>query len=849
MNKEFSPNELTNAIKSLFEMNNYEVEGPVKIHGAEIDLVARSLTERFSSPIYIEATIEYVSNEKYGKDTTKFILIQAKDPSSKCLIVSSRGFTIDVKERAIPSRIETLTYDELFQKFQNFGKYVEYITEKGDYAEELNQLSKVYEKAYFNDKIGKHVAVDFLNSWVQQSNPVNPWIVVVGDYGTGKTALTKYLQRHWVDNYKTNPNLPIPFRIELREFSKQFDERGLIHHFIDTNNLKIPIDFVFDLIRQGKVILLLDGYDEMAQYMHVRERRNCLTTLAKLSKDGARGILTSRPNYFTVTEELSILDAFYTQIEIEKRSLFGKRSIQSIIEKEKEYDSLLKRLVDRYERQIQDLDEIQTKNLVRNILDGDHEGQQIIIGILERVFKQTGSGDEVSLSGKPVIISYLIEVIDEIKRDEEGLRIPLGTLNEWQIFEYILLKLMLRDFRRADLIHPDDRRDFLRLLSIEISAFSNFKINEDGFRSLINNYFHNKFRVIQLHDEREKIKEQYFADLRSSATLTRSLNEDFWQFSHNSLREFLSTEYYYHKLLNNDIKIGKIVPISDVMKMFINSLPGGEIKILIEHLRNYYSNYVDKEIISFYMSLLWESALIEYKEYENPIGNFLSYLTNGRMDFSNIMIGRLNFFINGKTTKLSDLDIKSSILYDFEFKNCIIERSNFSESILSGIKFNDCHLLFSDFSNSVIEDVDFDNVLINNAIFNGAEIKLIKFNGKLYSGKEAQGILALNGAQIKNIEPIYVYKHHEGFPIAEKISSMLLTASNRQIRGLVQRGSAAKNTRAAQKFFDLLISEGFASIRPARRDLVGITDIGRKELINLVEMRSIPAALMRFFED
>ena len=59
----------------------------------------------------------------------------------------------------------------------------------------------------------------------------------------------------------------------------------------------------------------VDGYDEMAQYMHLRERRVCLEALAGLSAQGARGIITSRPNYFSETEELQLFELLYRDIE------------------------------------------------------------------------------------------------------------------------------------------------------------------------------------------------------------------------------------------------------------------------------------------------------------------------------------------------------------------------------------------------------------------------------------------------------------------------------------------------------------------------------------------------------
>ena len=93
----FNPESLPNAIQNLFELNHYEVHGPIQIHGAEIDLVAKPLGNPFGVPIYIEATIEYVENEKYGKDVGKLAMIGEIEPNAQRLIVSAKGFSLPVR--------------------------------------------------------------------------------------------------------------------------------------------------------------------------------------------------------------------------------------------------------------------------------------------------------------------------------------------------------------------------------------------------------------------------------------------------------------------------------------------------------------------------------------------------------------------------------------------------------------------------------------------------------------------------------------------------------------------------------------------------------------------------------
>ena len=540
MDANFTPESLVDAIRTLFELNNFQVAGSTTIHGAQVDLIAESKTDPFAARIYIEATIEYVDNDKYAKDLTKLAMIRRKEPGSRCLIVSSDGFTDSVRERAKETDIETLRYSTLFEKFEKFETYVRSICgEETELSRELSQLSSVYEEPIFDDKIGKEPATKYLENWRSSATSANQWLVVVGEYGTGKTALTRVLQYRWLKEYKENPQLRIPLRIELRDFTRQFDARGLLHHFLDNNQLgHISVEFVFSLIKKRRVILLLDGYDEMAQYMHIRERRVCLEALANLASDGALGILTSRPNYFSEAEELRLFEILYSSVQ---NIVPRKRddAYQTIVTEEKRIDDFLKsQILNRYERSLRDLSQDQTEALVGRILRSDPEGQHIVLSILRSVFRGTEGGSSISLSGKPVIIGYLIEVVEGLKkRDKES---PIARLSEWQVYTLIIDQLMLRDWRRSQYIMPERRRGFLRALSLRLSSRDFPSINESQFKELIRSEFKVELRRV-LEGDRENEVERYFSDLRSSTTLTITSDRSSrgWKFSHNSLREFL----------------------------------------------------------------------------------------------------------------------------------------------------------------------------------------------------------------------------------------------------------------------------------------------------------------------
>jgi hypothetical protein len=55
--------QLPEAIGHILTLNNYDVSFGRKVHGAEIDIVATPKSDPFQSPIYIEATVQYVDGK------------------------------------------------------------------------------------------------------------------------------------------------------------------------------------------------------------------------------------------------------------------------------------------------------------------------------------------------------------------------------------------------------------------------------------------------------------------------------------------------------------------------------------------------------------------------------------------------------------------------------------------------------------------------------------------------------------------------------------------------------------------------------------------------------------------
>lgn len=835
---------LPSAVGELFALNNYEVEYGKKIHGAEVDIVATPKGGAFGSIIYLEVTVQYVDNTKYGKDLTKFAMVREKDSSCVCICVSTTGFTPDVRERAETTRITLRTYAELFSQFEKFSTYVDGILANRDIA----TLAQTYEEPYFRDERGEHLAPAWLNEWKLDPNPASNWLVVLGEYGTGKTALTLKLQHDWLQSYLNAPHHPIPVRIELRSFVRQFDARSLLHHFLDSNQLgHIPVDFLLHLIRSRRVVLLLDGYDEMAQFLNARERRACLAALAELAGEGAKGVLTSRPNYFTEAEELHVFDALYASLE--QSGYFVGQMDKLFLAQEQAVDSLLERyLVNKNERYLRDLTPEQTESLVRRKLADNPIGQKVVLDLLKKVFREESEGRRQSLGGKPVIISYLLELVEYLSAD--AVDYDSASLSEWQIYKLIVDRLMLRDLQRSPTIPPVKRREALQRLAVQLSSKSSPGATEETFYAVVDDFFRTELRRLSPEEQRIR-RDELFQDLRSSATLTRSerSSPSVWQFSHNSLREFLAAEVIVGTMCSARL-IDINFPISRAMRSFIAALPDEAARQFLQAMEGFWAKRPPQGLGAYFSAAF--DLLRTRPEGLRTSMSALMRTTEGRLEFNEMSLRDIEF-TGSELGSASQFICSGSTLTEVIFRGLDMTGSNFEGATFDRCSFVDCKLNSSNFRSSFLFECNFNRVEVESCDFslidNDSNIIAAQADGEpiLLSGRGAVGFFRYHGAKTDEVISYFELQHHPRFPIVQKICERVSDQRNSQLRGLTQRGAAQVDPPFARDFMDCLVKARLVEIDG--NNLVSATTDGRRDLPRLLSHDELPDAIASFLRE
>jgi Pentapeptide repeats (9 copies) len=561
--------------------------------------------------------------------------------------------------------------------------------------------------------------------------------------------------------------------------------------------------------------------------------------------------LTSRPNYFTQLEELHVLEHLYSSLKSDALSAPERE----VAEREHAIDRLFERhILSRYERTLKDLEPEQTESLVSRVLADDPDGRDAVLNVTRRVFRDVERGSAVALSGKPVIITYLLEVVEGLK---SGNRSDASRLTEWQVYKLIVDQLMIRDFKRSPELPPGRRRAVLHTLSVYLSKRDTPVITEAAFRDIVRREFRNELRTLD-SEQRDAYVERMFADLRSSTTLTRGSDgrESGWRFSHNSLREFLLTEYLSERLLAGEPHPGSL-PISDAMRIFAASRSIADRQAVLDALRQLWPRRATFGFIGAMLSLYWDGfwAVVPSPDRAVSGDELLRQVTGTPITLSNTSITGVTVSSELQPAVLAQAEFSEMELIGVDFTYGDLTDAKFTGSLLQSVRFTRSNLSDASFIDAVLEEVDFTESTVTGAEFTN----VLRSNPTIFvesadggadhvrlEGRDAIGYLRFQGAQTDDVPLLFVVKHHPKYPIVDKIVRKLAEQSLRQRRGLVQRGTAQRDTRFAGAFMKQLFASGYVREPKGRADLIEVTELGRDAFSRMIEGQDVPADIAEF---
>ncbi|MEL7140621.1 MAG: NACHT domain-containing protein [Cyanobacteria bacterium J06643_4] len=271
------------------------------------------------------------------------------------------------KEVTLPNNDDLFcyTFDELIDQEIGFDKYFESLEatiQDKEIATKYIQLActKAEFDANANFSLGA-AAVDhshygeeegwidgYIDRWLD--DPAKEHISVLGEFGTGKTWFALHYGWQALKKYKLaqqrgleRPRLPLI--IPLRDCAKAATLESLVsEYFFRKYQISLPDYRVFEqLNRMGKLLLIFDGFDEMASKVDYQSMINNFWQLAKVVVPGSKVILTCRTEHFPdARQSRSLLNA---ELQASTDSIIVQSPKFEVLELEKFSEEQVKKVV------------------------------------------------------------------------------------------------------------------------------------------------------------------------------------------------------------------------------------------------------------------------------------------------------------------------------------------------------------------------------------------------------------------------------------------------------------------------------------------------------------------------
>lgn len=523
----------------LFELLGYRVEANRLIAGRQVDLYLEDRSGPLSRCYIVECKDQAnpVNTAQYDAFRGRLNAGRnAVSPKLRGILVASVGFVKEAKAQALHEDIELLTISELESSVIDFRQYARDLIRRLEADPALTHFVPprlVREHLTLAEPAASAVA-----GWLADSEANQ--LTLLGDYGTGKTTFLKHLALELARRYEREvieggARGRVPVFIDLREYTQALSLKQIILDLLDNHGIRAASYAAFEyVLREGQVLLILDGFDEMASRGNYRITLRNFRELNRSALGRAKIILSCRSHYFTDQREV--------------QRFLGRSAFAAVAEVPVSYTDLYREIAGRPNFLISYLQEFEPDQ-VRAYLE--HRcGLQAdrVSGFIANTYNLE------ELSRRPVLLDMIVTSADRLGEQTE----PVTPAILYRIYTDIWLSR--NDW--STILEVETKRELLERFAAKAIHQDDAQLHYSEIPRLIRSWR----QTVNGLDEEEIDRE-----LRAASFLVRDQGGNY-RFSHRSFLEFFYSRFLVSAAERGDFGAWSEAPFRSEIYRFVQDL-------------------------------------------------------------------------------------------------------------------------------------------------------------------------------------------------------------------------------------------------------------------------------------
>jgi RNA polymerase sigma factor (sigma-70 family) len=702
-------------VAEAYRLLHYEVEHGRIFYGRQVDIFLLGRFGDFTVHRAIECKAGPVDVSDLDAFFLKLHLVRRDYPAAQGTIVSGISFTDGVSAHAAAVGIQLTLFRDLTAQLLDGHRYAQSVlnelTDNQRYP-----LARYVEPSIGYDTVGDSLpAAEVITEWLQDGS----WnqLTLLGDMGTGKTFLSRIITyRLLLDFMKSPLEKPLPVRIDLRNADREFSLEGLVITYLSRAGLSRTNFDVFQyLLSQGRLVLIFDGFDEMAARATPLITQRNFQELNRCVQGRAKVMLTCRTHYFrSQKEEAEVILGDLNPYRAE-----GAREL---------YWELIARKGFRvaYLRPFQ-LEEIEYYVSMARPEDSK-----------EALRKIRSTYNLLELSQRPLLLEMIVKSLDKLGGQD---------INASTLYDVFTDAWIHRD-RWRDVMSPESKLQFLMKLAVslwreDLSVIHHSKLTEYLQRELVEEMGEPQ-RLLEIDNE-----------VRTASFLTRdSLGN--YGFAHKSYMEFFLARHFARGLAAGSDDVLAVARLSPEVVGFLVDMIDRNVAcgICEEILRSSYRSKVSENALLLLYAIRLASlgsgsdaAKVELVNDANLNGAQLENVVLSRA----VLVGARLQDASLRGGSLAGVDLRGSNLERASLERVDFSGADLRQSSLRASSLTGANLLQADFRDANVEGTDFaDTLFMQTAIGLIGPLSAAKKSGVL---QEALRILGDEWALLEEFYP------------------------------------------------------------------------------------------------